>query len=116
MTPPPNPINGIREIVERVLHESGATDFGRSMASFDDLTIEVRTVHQQVDEIEARMEQIVPLLERLVNVAEGLEREIAPISALAAKIPGSGSRKRRRRAQEARAALQAGTDLPRDPR
>ncbi|WP_210491930.1 hypothetical protein [Patulibacter sp. SYSU D01012] len=113
---PPNPLNGIKEAVERVLLESGATDFGRSMASFDDLTIEVRTVHQRVDEIEERMEQIVPLLERLVNVAEGLEREIQPISSLASKVPGSGSRKRRRKAQEARAALQAGSEIPTDPR
>jgi hypothetical protein len=103
----PNPLKQIQEALEKVLHETGVTDFGRSMSSIDDLTAEVQHVYKRVDDIEQRMETIVPLLERLVNVAEGLEREIQPISSLASKVPGSGERKRRR--QEAAAALGAGS-------
>lgn len=93
---PPNPITPIRETVERVLHETGLADFGRSVSSIDDLTAEVQQVYKRVDDIEQRMEQIVPLLERLVLVAEELEREISPISRLVSKLPGSGIRERRR--------------------
>jgi hypothetical protein len=104
---PPNPLKQIQEAVEKVLHDTGVVDFGRSMSSIDDLTAEVQHVYKRVDDIEARIETIVPLLERLVNVAEGLEREIQPISSLAAKVPGSGSRKRRR--EEAAAELGPGS-------
>lgn len=104
---PPNPLKPIQDAVERVLHETGAADFGRSVSSIDDLTAEVQHVYKRVDDIEQRMEQIVPLLERLVVVAEELEREISPISTLVSKIPGSGARRRRRREQAARAAAAA---------
>jgi hypothetical protein len=104
---PPNPLKQIQEAVEKVLHDTGVVDFGRSMSSIDDLTAEVQHVYKRVDDIEQRIETIVPLLERLVNVAEGLEREIQPISSLAAKVPGSGSRKRRR--EQAAAELGPGS-------
>ncbi len=65
------------------------------------LTAEVQHVYKRVDDIEQRMEAIVPLLERLVLVAERLDESIAPIGSLAAKVPGSGSRKRRREASAA---------------
>ncbi len=112
---PPNPLKPIQDVVERVLTETGAADFGRSMSSIDDLTAEVQHVYKRVDEIEQRIEQIVPLLERLVVAAEGLEREISPISALASWVPGSGGRRRRREqraARAARAALGAGQQRP----
>jgi hypothetical protein len=111
---PPNPLRPIQQAATRVAEGLGvdghlrniglldnlALDFGRSMSSIDDLTAEVRQVHKQVDEIELRMEQIVPLLERLVEAAEGLQDNIEPLSSLAEKVPGSGSRRRRREKQQ----------------
>ncbi|MBF6618999.1 MAG: hypothetical protein ITG02_02070 [Patulibacter sp.] len=51
------------------------------------------------------MHQLVPLLERLVASSEALHEDLAPINSLAAKIPGSGARRRRR---ERRHALESG--------
>lgn len=119
---PPNPLRPIqqaasqidgaaREVLERLLHmtslDESALDFGRSVSSIDDLTKQVTEVVQRVDHIDQSMEQILPLLERLVTAAEDLQEEIAPLSALASKIPGSGSRRRRRERQR-HAALPSG--------
>jgi hypothetical protein len=100
---PPNPLKPIQEALERVLHDSGLHDFGRSMSSIDDLTEEVQHVYKRVDEIEQVLETIVPILERLTVIFEDIQGDLEPISELASKVPGSGSR-RRRREKEAAAA------------
>lgn len=109
---PPNPLKPIQEALERVLHESGLHDFGRSMSSIDDLTAEVQHVYQRVDDIERVLETIVPILERLTVVFEEIQADLEPMSELASKIPGSGSRRRRREkegaALDANAALERG--------
>lgn len=98
---PPNPIRPIQEALERVLRESGLHDFGRSMSSIDDLTAEVQQVYERVDDIERVLETIVPILERLTVVFEDIQEDLEPMSELASKIPGSGSRRRRREKQAA---------------
>ncbi|MSW52542.1 MAG: hypothetical protein F2817_16850, partial [Actinobacteria bacterium] len=100
--PPPNPLKPIQEALERVLHESGLHDFGRSMSSIDDLTAEVQHVYQRVDDIERVLETIVPILERLTVVFEDIQSDLQPMSELASKIPGSGSRRRRREKEAGR--------------
>jgi hypothetical protein len=107
---PPNPLKPIQEALERVLHESGLHDFGRSMSSIDDLTAEVQHVYQRVDDIERVLETIVPILERLTIVFEEIQSDLEPMSELASKIPGSGSRRRRRdKAAAERVGLDPGT-------
>lgn len=102
MPVPPNPLRPIQDAVGRAL--PGAIDFGRSVSSIDDLTAEVQHVYQRVDDIEQRLEQVVPLLERLVVAVEKLDDSLAPVGSLASKVPGSGTR-RRRREPPTRAAL-----------
>lgn len=117
---PPNPLRPIqqaathvdtaaREVIERVLGmttlDESAADLTRSVASIDDLTAHLEVVTERVDRIDRNMEQLVPLLERLVVSAEALHEDLAPVNALASKIPGSGARRRRR---ERRRALAAG--------
>lgn len=121
---PPNPLRPIqqaashvdtaaREVVERVLSmttlDDHAMDMSRSVASIDDLTAHMEVVTERVERIDHNMEQLLPLLERLVVSAEALHEDLAPINSLAAKIPGSGTRRRRR---ERRRALEsaAGSD------
>ncbi|MDO9410342.1 hypothetical protein, partial [Patulibacter sp.] len=106
--PPPNPLKPIQEALERVLHESGLHDFGRSMSSIDDLTAEVQHVYQRVDDIERVLETIVPILERLTVVFEDIQSDLQPMSELASKIPGSGSRRRRREQEAGRIGTGAG--------
>ncbi|WP_026909369.1 hypothetical protein [Patulibacter minatonensis] len=98
---PPNPLKPIQEALERVLHESGLHDFGRSMSSIDDLTEEVQHVYKRVDDIEQVLETIVPILERLTVIFEEIQGDLEPISELASKVPGSGSRRRRREREAA---------------
>ncbi len=117
---PPNPLRpfqqaathvdtAAREVIERVLSmttiDESAADLTRSAASIDDLTAHIEVVTERVERIDRNMEQLVPLLERLVVSAEALHDDLAPVSSLAAKIPGSGARRRRR---ERRRALEAG--------
>lgn len=94
--PPSNPLKPIQEALERVLHDTGLTDFGRSMSSIDDLTEEVQHVYKRVDDIEQVLETIVPILERLTVIFEDIQGDLEPISELASKVPGSGARRRRR--------------------
>lgn len=121
---PPNPLRPIqqaasqvdtaaREVIDRVLSmttiDESATDLTRSVSSIDDLTAHLDGLTERVERIDRNMEQLVPLLERLVASAEALHEDVAPLSSLASKIPGSGSRRRRR---ERRRALEAGEAQP----
>lgn len=114
---PPNPLKPIQEALEKVLHESGLHDFGRSVSSIDDLTAEVQHVYQRVDDIERVLETIVPILERLTVVFEDIQSDLEPMSELASKIPGSGSRRRRRDKEAGRVparAVLAAAEIRRD--
>ncbi|MFA4929227.1 MAG: hypothetical protein WC558_11970 [Patulibacter sp.] len=123
---PPNPLrpfqqaathvdSAAREVIERVLSmttlDEHAMDMTRSVASIDDLTAHLEVVTERVERIDRNMEQLVPLLERLVVSSEALHEDLAPISSLASKIPGSGARRRRR---ARRLALEAGSGVMAD--
>ncbi|MCK9247659.1 MAG: hypothetical protein M0P31_01590 [Solirubrobacteraceae bacterium] len=112
-----DPLKPIKDAAGRVLRETGAHDFGRSLSSVDDLTLEVRRIEAQVEEVQQTLRSLAPLIERLVVAAEHLEEDIDPISRLASRIPGSGSRRRREQRREelrrARADLErTGRRLP----
>jgi hypothetical protein len=125
---PPNPLRpfqqaashvdtAAREVVERVLAmttlDEHAADMTRSVASIDDLTAHMEVLTKRVERIDHNMEQLVPLLERLVVSAEALQEDIAPLSSLAAKIPGSGARRRRRERQRALESVSGAADAAR---
>ncbi len=134
---PPNPFKPIqqaathvdsaaREVIDRVLAmttiDESALELHRSVSSIDDLTAHLEVVTERVERIDRNMEQLLPLLERLVVSSEALQQDLAPISRLASRIPGSGARRRRRERQQALAiqtqetaaptALPAGDDVP----
>ncbi|MGE4427311.1 MAG: hypothetical protein AB7G37_12735 [Solirubrobacteraceae bacterium] len=102
-----DPLKPIKDAAGRVLRETGAHDFGRSLSSVDDLTLEVRRIEAQVEEVQATLRSLAPLIERLVIAAEHLEEDIDPISTLASRIPGSGSRRRREARREELKRLRA---------
>ncbi len=105
-----------REVIDRVLSmttlDESAADMTRSVASIDDLTAHLEVVTERVERIDRNMEQLVPLLERLVASSEALHDDLAPLSTLAARIPGSGARRRRRERRRALEAAASPTGLP----